>query len=49
MDSAQSFGEVEYSEWFCAEGKDPPNEFPGYDAKQSVGWVPVLLELCGLW
>ena len=26
-------------------GKTPPNEFPGYDTKQSDGEVPVILEI----
>ena len=27
----------------------PPNEYPGYDTKQSNGEVPVMLELWGMW
>ena len=44
---AQSAGAVEYTDYFAAEGKDPPtppNEFPGYDTKQSYSDVPVMLE-----
>ena len=30
-------------------GVRPPNECPGYDTKQSVGEVPTVLELWGMW
>ena len=33
---------------FCR-GKTPPNECPGYDAKQSDGEVPVMLWLWKMW
>ena len=38
---AQSAGGVEYT--------DPPNEYPGYDTKQSDGEVPVMLGLWRMW
>ena len=39
---SQSVGAVEYTN----SKTPPPNEFPGYDTKQSDSEVPVLLELC---
>ena len=39
---------VEYTDCFFAEGYDSPNDFPGYDTKQSDGEVPVMLELQGM-
>ena len=47
---AQSAGAVEYTDYFSAEGKDPPppNECPGYDTKQSNGEVLVLMEHWGI-
>ena len=42
---AQSVGAVEYTDGTSAEEKDPPNECPGYDTKQSDGEVPAVLEL----
>ena len=42
-------GTVEYTDCFSAEGQDtPPNEYPGYDTKQSDGEVPVMMELWGM-
>ena len=46
---SQSAGAVEYTDGTSAEGKDPPNECPGYDTKQSDGEVPAVLELWGMW
>ena len=40
---AQSARAVEYTECTPAEGLDPPQECPGYDTKQSVIEVPVML------
>ena len=34
----QSAGAIEFTDW-----KPPPNEYPGYDTKQSDGEVPVML------
>ena len=45
---AQSAGAVEYTNCFSAEGQDPPNEYPGYNSKQSDGEVPVMLKLWGI-
>ena len=42
---AQSPGAVEYTNCISAEGLDFPNEYSGYDCKQSDGEVPVMLEL----
>ena len=36
-DLAQSARAVEYTDCISEEGKDTPNECPGYDAKQSDG------------
>ena len=41
----QSDRAVEYTGCISTEEQDPPNEFPGYDTKQSDGEVPVMLEL----
>ena len=42
-------GAVEYTDCDSAKGKLPPstNMYPGYDAKQSDGNAPVMLELLG--
>ena len=32
----------------CGGVSTPPNEYPGYDNKQSAGEVPVMLELWGM-
>ena len=45
---AQSAGAEEYVDCFSADGKTPANECPVYDAKQSDGDVPVMLELWGI-
>ena len=45
---AQSAGAVEYIHCISAEGQDSPNEYPGYDSKQSDSEVPVMLELWGM-
>ena len=46
---AQLAGAVEYTDCTSAEGWDPhPNEYPGYDTKQSNGEVPVMLGLWGM-
>ena len=42
---AQSAGAVEYTNYISAEGYTPPHECPRYDAKQSDGEAPVILEL----
>ena len=42
---AQSAEAVEYTDYFSAEGSDPPNECPVYDTKQSDVEVPVMLVL----
>ena len=39
MRNAQSDEAVEYTNW------DSPNEYPGYDIKQSDDEAPVILEL----
>ena len=48
IDKAQSVGAVEYTDCFSAEEKEPPNECPDYDTKQSDGEVRVMLELWGM-
>ena len=46
----QSTEAVKYTDYNSAEGWNPPqNGCPGYDAKQSDGKVPVMLELWGMW
>ena len=45
---AQSAGAIEHTDCISAEGQDSPNECPGYDTKQSVGEVPVMLEFWGM-
>ena len=49
MKVAQSAGAVEYTECFSAEGQEPPppQRVSWYDAKQSDGEVPAMLELWG--
>ena len=42
---AQPAGAVVYPDFISAEGKDSPNECPGYNTKQSDGEVPEMLEL----
>ena len=42
----QSAGAAEYIDCISAEGLDSPNEFSGYDTKQSDGKACVML---GLW
>ena len=42
---AQSAVTVEYADCIFVEGEDSPNEYPGYDTKQSEGEAPVKLEL----
>ena len=42
---ALSIGAAEYTDSFSAEGQDSPNGCPEYDAKQSDGEAPVMLEL----
>ena len=42
---AQLVGTVEYTNFTLQKGKTPPNEFSGYDTKQSDGEVPVMLRL----
>ena len=39
---------VEYTDCFSAEKWDTPNEWSGYDTKQSDGEVLVMLELWGM-
>ena len=46
---AQLAGAVEYTDCISAEGCNFPNEFLGYDIKQSDGEAPVMLELWGMW
>ena len=41
---AQSAEAAEYTDCISAEGKDSPNEFLGYDTKQSDGEASVLQE-----
>ena len=45
---AQSAGAIEYTDCILAEGKDSPNECPGYGTKQSDGEATVMLELWGM-
>ena len=45
---ALSAGAVEYTDCFSAKGWDPPNEYPGYDTKQSDGEVPAVQEIWGM-
>ena len=45
---AQLAGAAEYTDCITSELKDFPNEFPGYDTKQSVGEAPLTLELWGI-
>ena len=46
---AQSAGVVEYNDCISAKRYTAnPNEYPGYDTKQSDGEVPVMLELWGM-
>ena len=42
---AQSAGTAEYTNCISAERKESPNEYPGYDTKQSDGEAPVMLKL----
>ena len=35
--------------YLCRGVRPPPNDFPGYDTKQSDGEVPVMLELWRMW
>ena len=42
---AQLARAAEYTHCISAEGKDSPNQCPGYDTKQSDDEVPVMLEL----
>ena len=44
---AQLVETTEYTDWMSAEGLDSPNEYPGYDTKQSEGEASVTLELWG--
>ena len=46
---AWSAGTVEYTDCFSAETPPTLNKCSGYDTKQSVGEVPVVLELWGMW
>ena len=39
---------VEYTDFISAEGLDTHHQCPGYETKQSVGDVPVMLKLCGI-
>ena len=48
MEIAQSAGAVKYTDCTFADGKDTPNECPGYDTKQSDGEVPAVLKLGGM-
>ena len=45
---AQSAGAVEYTVCTSEGGKNPPNECPGYDTKQSDGEVLAVQELWGM-
>ena len=47
--SAKSAGAIESTKYISAEELDPPNEFPGYDTKQSNGGASVMLELWKIW
>ena len=42
-------GVIEFTDCFSAKELDSPNEYPGYDMKQSDGEVPIMLELWGMW
>ena len=42
---AQLAGAAEYTDCISAEGKNSPNECPGYVTKQSDGVASVMLEL----
>ena len=46
---AQSAEAVEYTNCISAEGKDSPNECPGYSIKQSNREAPEVMELWGMW
>ena len=39
---------IEYTDCISAAGKDPRNECPGYESKQSDGEVLVMLEIWGM-
>ena len=41
----QSAGATKYTDWISAEGLDSPNEYLGYDTKQSDGEASVILML----
>ena len=41
----QSAGAREYTDCISAVGLNSPNEYSGYDTKQSDGKAPVMLEL----
>ena len=45
----QSAGAAEYTNCISAEGQDSPNEYPGYDIKQSDNEATVMLKLWGMW
>ena len=47
ISSTLSAGAVEYASCISAEGY-PPNEYPGYDTKQSDGEVPAMLSTTSL-
>ena len=44
----QSAGAAEYNNYISAGGYDLPNEYPGYDTKQSAGEASVILKLRGV-
>ena len=44
---AQSAGAVDYIDFISAEGKDSPNDCPGYNTKQFEIQGPVMLEFGG--
>ena len=44
----QSAGAVECTDCISVEEQDSPNEYPGYDTKQSDVEAPVMLELWGM-
>ena len=46
---AKSAWAVEYTDCISAEREDLPNEYPGYDTKQTHGEVPLMLVLWGIW
>ena len=46
--TAQSTGAAENTDCISPEGLDPPNEYLGYDTKQSEGEAPVTLKLQGM-